>query len=151
MDAQGRLLQAAGTDTQFNYKKTTVTRWTYDGAGLMEQAVSTQTADYGVVSTTSTRYAFDSYGWLTSRVVRSALRDQSPTETADTYAIIRWGAHIAEEQFTQAEPKDFYTARASQRVRYEWGRLPTEPTFVPRALTGLNGADYFGIISSHHR
>jgi hypothetical protein len=31
------------------------------------------------------------------------------------------------------------------------GRLPVEPLFVPRAITGRNGADYFGIISSHHR
>jgi hypothetical protein len=57
---------------------------------------------------------------------------------------------VAEEQFTQAEPKAF-CPRGAQRVRYEWGRLPTEPTFVPRALTGLQGADYFGVISSHHR
>jgi hypothetical protein len=58
---------------------------------------------------------------------------------------------VAEESFTQAEQRAHYVFSELQRVRYEWGRLPGEPLFVPRAPTGLNGADYFGIVSSHHR
>jgi hypothetical protein len=108
--------------------------WTYDDAGRMKTAGSTV-------------YTVDADGWLTSRS-----RVEGSSTVVDTYAITRFGGRVAEEQFTQAEPSAFYTARSdSQRVRYEWGRLPAEPTFVPRALTGLNGADYVGIISSHHR
>jgi hypothetical protein len=100
---------------------------------------------------TSTIYTADADGWLSSRVVRDE-STQPPTETWDYYGIRRYGSNVAGESFTQAEPSSFYGPRRQQcSVRYEWGRLPTEPTFVPRALTGLNGADYFGIISSHHR
>ncbi len=108
--------------------------WTYDAAGHMMTAGSTE-------------YTVDADGWLTSR------RRVFGAETlVDTYTITRFGGRVVEEQFTQAEPSAFYTARSdSQRVRYEWGRLPTEPLFVPRALTGLKGADYLGVISSHHR
>jgi sugar lactone lactonase YvrE len=108
--------------------------WTYDAAGHMMTAGSTE-------------YTADVDGWLTSR------RRVFGAETrVDTYAITRFRGRVAEEQFTQAEPNAFYTARSdSQRVRYEWGRLPVEPLFVPRALTGLEGADYLGVISSHHR
>jgi hypothetical protein len=108
--------------------------WTYDAVGYMKTAGSTE-------------YTADADGWLTSR------RRVSGADTlVDTYAITRFGRRVAEEQFTQAEPSAFYTERSdSQRVRYEWGRLPTEPLFVPRALTGKNGADYLGIISSHNR
>jgi len=108
--------------------------WTYDAAGYMKTAGSTE-------------YTADADGWLTSR------RRVSGADTlVDTYVITRFGGRVAEEQFTQAEPSAFYTARSdSQRVRYEWGRLPAEPLFVPRALTGKNGADYLGIISSHNR
>ena len=141
-DSQGRLQSAKDG--------TTVDLWNYAGTGLMEQSLSTVTDDQGVVKATTTRYAFDSLGWLTERAVRVESRGQAPSETRDSYAYSRVGSHVAEETFTQAEPSAFYP-RAPQRIRYEWGRLPTEPTFVPRALTGLNGADYFGIISSHHR
>jgi hypothetical protein len=109
--------------------------WTYDTAGFMKSASSTQ-------------YSADAEGWLMSRST-----SQGGQTVVDSYSIVRSGAQVVEEQFTQAEPSAFYEnyTRAPQRVRYEWGRLPTEPLFVPRALTGLNGADYFGIISSHHR
>jgi len=108
--------------------------WTYDAIGYMKTAGSTE-------------YTADADGWLTSR------RRVSGADTlVDTYAITRFGGRVAEEQFTQAEPSACYTERSdSQRVRYEWRRLPTEPLFVPRALTGKNGADYLGIISSHSR
>lgn len=108
--------------------------WTYDAGGHMKTAGSTE-------------YTADADGWLTSR------RRVSGADTVvDIYVITRFGGKVAEEQFTQAEPIAFYTARSdSQRVRYEWSRLPAEPLFVPRALTGKNGADYLGIISSHHR
>lgn len=108
--------------------------WTYDDAGRMKTAGSTV-------------YTVDTDGWLTGR-----RRVEGSNTVVDTYAITRFRGWVAEEQFTQAEPRAFYTARSdSQRVRYEWGRLPVEPLFVPRALTGLEGADYLGVISSHHR
>jgi hypothetical protein len=108
--------------------------WTYDAAGFMKTAGSTE-------------YTTDADGWLTSR-----RRVQGSNTVIDTYAVTRFRGRVAEEQFTQAEPRAFYTARSdSQRVRYDWGRLPVEPLFVPRALTGRSGADYLGIISSHHR
>lgn len=108
--------------------------WTYDDAGRMKTAGSTV-------------YTVDADGWLTSRS-----RVEGSNTVVDNYAITRFGGRVAEEQFTQAEPSAFYTARSdSQRVRYEWGRLPVEPLFVPRALTGLEGADYLGVISSHQR
>jgi hypothetical protein len=113
----------------------------------MEQVLRARLANG--VTTASTRYETDANGWLKSRVVDDEGSEPS-TVTTDSYAIIRWGAVVAEEEFTQAEPADFHP-RGAQRVLYEWGRLPTEPTFVPRALTGLQGADYFGVISSHHR
>jgi len=111
------------------------TDWTYDAAGFMKAAGSTQ-------------YSADAEGWLVSRST-----SQGDSITVDNYDIVRFGAQVLEEQFTQAEPSAYYQnySRAPQRVRYEWGRLPAEPLFVPRALTGLQGADYFGIISSHHR
>lgn len=109
------------------------TAWTYDEAGHMKTAGSTE-------------YTADADGWLTSR------RRVAGAETiTDTYVVTRFGGRVAEEQFTQAEPRAFYGESRPQRVRYEWGRLPVEPLFVPRALTGLSGADYLGIISSHHR
>jgi len=113
---------------------TDILDWTYDAAGYMKTAGATE-------------YTADADGWLTSR------RRVSGADTVvDIYRITRFGARVAEEQFTQAEPSAFYTARSdSQRVRYEWGRLPGEPLFVPRAPTGKNGADYLGVISSHHR
>lgn len=108
--------------------------WKYDAAGYMKTAGSTE-------------YTADADGWLTSR-----RRVSGEDTVVDTYVITRFSGRVAEEQFTQAEPMAFYTARSdSQRVRYEWGRLPVEPLFVPRALTGLEGADYLGVISSHHR
>jgi hypothetical protein len=152
IDGQGRMQRAEGTYSDDSSGPSTprVTTWTYGAAGLMERMDSIETGS--LVKTTSTRYTADADGWLTSRVKRFELSDGSPvTETVDTYAIMRSGRLVTEEQFTQAEPAGFYSRRTPQRVRYEWGRLPTEPTFVPRALTGLNGADYFGIISSHHR
>lgn len=97
------------------------------------------------------RYAVDPDGWLLTRSQRVEMGDAITSEITDTFAIVRFGGRVAEEEFTQAEPSGFYGGRRQQRLRYEWGRLPTEPLFVPRALTGLQGADYFGIISSHHR
>jgi hypothetical protein len=127
------------------------TTWRYDDRGLMEEVVATSFDDLGVAVVSSTRYAADADGWLTSRVTRSRNRDGAATETDDQYSILRSKGYVAEERFTQAEPRGFYQLRAQQRVRYEANRLPTEPLFVPRALTGLRGADYFGIISSHDR
>lgn len=145
LDSQGRLSRAESTPQM---PVTTcsvitglprVTRWSYSSAGFMKQAVSTTTDAQGVVvSETVTRYEIDDAGWLIAL-------------DGTTYAVMRAGVYVAEEQFTQAEPAEFYIVSRPQRIRYEWSRLPTEPLFVPRALTGLKGADYFGIISSHHR
>lgn len=102
--------------------------WAYDARGYM-------------IAAGTTAYDVDADGWLASR-----------RETrSDSYGIVRLGGRVAEERFTQAEPDDYYLSRGAQRVRYEWGRLPSEPLFVPRALGGLQGADYFGVLSSHHR
>jgi hypothetical protein len=99
-----------------------------------------------MVSAGSTTYTVDEGGWLARR--REGVGADA---RIDTYAIVRAGTRVVEESFTQAEPRAFYTTRGMQRVRYEWGRLPSEPLFVPRGLTGSTGADYFGVISSHHR
>jgi hypothetical protein len=142
LDPQGRLLREDVTTIVIPDPYTGETTscppdtvaWAYDPAGYMKTAGSTE-------------YTAEAEGWLTSR-----RRVVGANTVVDTYAITRFGGRVAEEQFTQAEPSAFYTARSdSQRVRYEWGRLPTEPLFVPRALTGLKGADYLGVISSHHR
>jgi hypothetical protein len=102
--------------------------WTYDARGSM-------------IAAGTTVYEVDAEGWLAGR-----------RETrSDSYGIVRLDGKVAEERFTQAEPHDYYLFRGAQRVRYEWGRLPSEPLFVPRALGGLQGADYFGVLSSHHR
>lgn len=106
------------------------TEWTYDERGFMSRA--------GALA-----YSTDAQGWLTGRT--------GPGDVRDTWLIVRAGDLVAEEHFTQAEPRAFYGNRGAQRVRYEPGSLPTEPLFVPRALTGLHGSDYFGIASSHHR
>ena len=130
LDAQGRLLRAGIIACTFGFCSESSTAWTYDLAGFMSSAGTTT-------------YTADADGWLVSL---------QKDATLDTYAIIRSGGRVVEEQFTQAYPKLFYVyGPAPQRVRYQPGRLPIEPLFVPRALTGLNGADYFGIISSHHR
>jgi hypothetical protein len=128
------------------------TQWTYSAAGFLELALQPVVDELGAVTgRRTTRYAVDPDGWLLARVQRVDTGDDITSEITDTYAIVRVGGKIAEEEFTQAEPSGFYGGRRPQRIRYEWGRLPAEPLFVPRALTGLNGADYFGIISSHHR
>jgi hypothetical protein len=128
-----------------------VTTWTYDSRGYMERMDVTEYDGFDVARTSSTRYTADGDGWLTSRIVHSEDRDGVVTETVDRYSFVRSGGYVEEESFTQAEPQGFYRQRAPQRVRYEANRLPTGPLFVPRALTGLKGADYFGIISSHDR
>ena len=144
VDALGRLLHAEvsvvnssswGGESTTDLCGSQASDWTYDTAGYMKSASSTQ-------------YSADAEGWLVSRST-----SQGGQVVVDSYSIFRSGAKVVEEQFTRAEPSAFYEnyAHAPQRVRYEWGRLPSEPLFVPRALTGLNGADYFGIISSHHR
>jgi hypothetical protein len=109
------------------------TDWTYDSRGYM-------------ISAGATTYIVDADGWLSQRS-----EGEGASAVIDTYAIVREGTRVAEESFTQAEPRAHYIPRGPQRIRYEWGRLPSEPLFVPRALTGLNGADYFGVVSSHHR
>jgi len=129
LDAQVRLLRAGIIGCTFGFCSESSTAWTYDLAGFMSSAGTTT-------------YTADADGWLVS------LQEDA---TLDAYAIIRSGGRVVEEQFTQAYPKLFYGISRPQRVRYQPGRLPIEPLFVPRALTGLNGADYFGIISSHHR
>jgi hypothetical protein len=133
VDSQGRLLRAGiVTCSTFDPICTeSSTSWTYDLTGYMTSAGTTT-------------YSVDADGWLVSRHLEGI-------EAPDTYAIIRSSGQVVEEQFTQAYPSLFYGGSGPQRVRYQLGRLPVEPLFVPRALTGLNGADYFGIISSHHR
>ena len=148
VDAQGRLAQADYASETFTlgYPSCTLrepgllpagvtgpTVWVYDARGFM-------------VSAGSTTYTVDEGGWLARR--REGVGADA---RIDTYAIVRAGTRVVEESFTQAEPRAFYTTRGMQRVRYEWGRLPSEPLFVPRGLTGSTGADYFGVISSHHR
>lgn len=128
------------------------TQWTYSEAGFLELVLQPVVDDLGAVTgRRTTRYAVDPDGWLLARIQRVETGNDITSEITDTYAIVRVGGKVAEEEFTQAEPSRFYGGRRPQRIRYEWGRLPTEPLFVPRALTGLTGADYFGIISSHHR
>jgi len=132
VDLQGRLLRAGilTCSSWYGCSAASSTTWTYNLAGFMTSAGTTT-------------YSVDADGWLVSR--------QQESGTLDTYLITRSGGRVAEEQFTQAEPRTFYGSSRPQRVRYQLGRLPVEPLFVPRALTGLNGADYFGVISSHHR
>jgi len=131
LDSQGRLLRAGIVTCSSWYGcRESSTAWAYDLAGFMSSAGTTT-------------YSVDADGWLVSR--------QQESGTLDTYLITRSGGRVAEEQFTQAYPRMFYGGSRPQRVRYQLGRLPVEPLFVPRALTGLNGADYFGVISSHHR
>lgn len=149
-DSAGRLLRAAYREFSLEEPGpfSMVLQWSYGASGLMEQMLHVRLSDG--FAKTSTVYTADAEGWLTSR----AARDQSvqpPTETGDYYGVWRYGGNVKVESFTQAEPSSFYGPRRQQNVRYEWGRLPAEPTFVPRALPGRNGADYFGIISSHHR
>ena len=128
------------------------TQWTYSAGGFLELALQPIVDELGAVTgRRTTRYAVDPDGWLLARIQRVETGDDITSEITDTYAIVRVGGKVTEEEFTQAEPSGFYGGRRPQRIRYEWGRLPTEPLFVPRALTGLNGADYFGVISSHHR
>jgi hypothetical protein len=147
VDARGRLAHAEYSSESFGSSwnctiggfhlipagVTGPTDWTYDARDYM-------------INSGPTTYTADADGWLERRsegVGASAI--------IDTYAVVREGTRVAEESFTQAEPRAHYITRGPQRVRYEWGRLPSEPLFVPPALAGLNGADYFGIISSHHR
>ena len=128
------------------------TQWTYSAGGFLELALQSIVDELGAATgRRTTRYAVDPDGWLLTRIQRVETGDDITSEITDTYAIVRVGGKVTEEEFTQAEPSGFYGGRRPQRIRYEWGRLPTEPLFVPRALTGLKGADYFGIISSHHR
>lgn len=127
-------------------------QWTYSAGGFLELVLQPVVDDLGAVTgQRTTRYAVDPGGWLLARIQRFEMGADVTSEITDTYSVVRFGGKVAEEEFTQAEPSGFYGGRRPQRIRYEWGRLPTEPLFVPRALTGLNGADYFGIISSHHR
>jgi len=105
--------------------------WTYDSFGFMKTAGG------------DAAYVASADGWLLSRRVGTQV---------NTYAVTRdSGGRVLEERFTQAEPRSFYGDPAPQRIRYQEDKFPTEPLFVPRAPTGRNGADYFGVISSHHR
>jgi hypothetical protein len=157
VDSTGRLLRAERTPVAVPPyapppgTMRSVTTWTYDSRGYMAQMDVTEYDGVGVARASSTRYAADADGWLTSRIVRSEDRDGVVTERVDRYSFVRPGRYVEEESFTQAEPSGFYRQHAQQRVRYEPNRMPTEPLFVPRALTGLKGADYLGIISSHDR
>jgi YD repeat-containing protein len=158
LDSQSRLSQAEGSPQPVPPPCRGVPgqpwtmQWSYSAAGFLELALQPIADELGAVTgRRTTRYAVDPEGWLLDRIQRVEMGDQITSEIADTYAIVRFGGKVAEEEFTQAEPSAFYGSRRPQRIRYEWGRLPTEPLFVPRALTGLKGADYFGIISSHHR
>jgi hypothetical protein len=128
----------------------TLTLWTYGWQGLMERTLTTKSDASGVLSTAETRYTHDGRGWITSRFKRMESKGSPTTEAMDTYTVIRFDKYVIEEQFTQAEPRDFYGS-GQQRVRYEWGRLPTEPLFVPRVLRGTKGVDYLGIVNSHLR
>ena len=129
-----------------------LTEWAYGATGYMRQVVvSAFDIRGGLNAKSTTTYEADAAGWLVSRAVRFESGSEAPTQTDDAYSLVRDGGLIVEERFTQAEPSNFYKVRAAQRVRYEPGRRPAEPLFVPSVPTGLNGADYFGIISSHQR
>jgi len=158
LDSQWRLSQEEGSPQPVQPPCRDVpsqpwtTQWTYAADGFLELLLQPIVDDIGAaIGRRSTRYAVDSNGWLMARIQRVEMGDQITSEISDTYTTVRFGGKVAEEEFTQAEPSRFYGSRRPQRVRYEWGRLPGQPLFVPRALTGLEGTDYFGIISSHHR
>ena len=157
LDSQGRLSSEEGTPQPVAPCRDQPVRpwtrqWIYSAAGFLQQTLRPVTNEQGVVIGRSTvNYVADPEGWLLVRIQRVETDGQVTSETTDTYTIGRFEGKVAEEAFTQAEPSAFYGGRRQQRLRYAWDRLPTEPLFVPRALTGLNGADYFGIISSHHR
>jgi len=65
-----------------------------------------------MTSAGTTTYSVDADGWLVSR--------QEENIPPDTYAIIRSGGRVAEEQFTRAYPSIFYVWNRPQRVRYNW-------------------------------
>ena len=157
LDSQGRLSSEEGTPQPVapcrdQPVRPWTTQWIYSAAGFLEQTLRPIANEQGVVTGRSTvEYMADPEGWLSARIQRVETDGQITSERTDTYSVVRFENKVAEEAFTQAEPSAFYGSRRPQRVRYAWGKLPSEPLFVPRALTGLNGADYFGIISSHHR
>lgn len=113
--------------------------WTYSSSGWCEQVVSTENE-----TTISDRYVVDAGGWVISHT-----HSVGVMQTTSSYAIVRSVEGILEEQFSQAtDCRIPGGSPAQQSVRYELGRLPSEPLFVPQALSGLNGADYFGLISN---
>lgn len=125
------------------------TDWTYGSTGWCEQVVSSESQ-----RTTTDRFAVDADGWLVGHT-----RSVADTQPTDSYAIVRSAEGILEEHFSQnvghlsqdmggriPDPR-----LGGQSVRYELGRLPSEPLFVPRAVSGMNGADYFGLISNYLR
>jgi hypothetical protein len=119
------------------------------GGGTIPPEATARAYDLGgrMIAGGATRYEVDAEGWITSRTQSL----EGGGSRVDTYGIVRSGGIVVEERFTQAEPVVYCVNRGAQRIRYEWGRLPREPLFVPRALTRLEGADYFGVVSSHHR
>jgi len=157
LDSHGRLSSEEGTPQPVapcrdEPGRPWTRQWIYSAAGFLEQTLQQVKNEEGVVIGRRTvNYVAEPEGWLLARIQRVETDGEITSETGDTYSIVRFEGRVAEEAFTQAEPSFFYGSRRPQRVRYEWGRLPTEPLFVPRALIGLNGSDYFGIISSHHR
>lgn len=125
--------------------------WSYASSGTMELSVDDLIDVWaGQRVRTSTKYAVDARGWLAQRTTEVD-SGGSVQRTVDIYSVLYSDALVVEERYTQAEPSQYYAVRAPQIVRYQAGRLPSEPTFVPRALTGTTGADYLGIVSSHHR
>jgi hypothetical protein len=143
-DGQGRMLRAesASSDRTLVMPITWTyfaTDWSYSIAGAMTLAASATPVPE------ITRFVADAEGWLTSRTEHAG----TPNETTDTFAIVRAGAAVAEERFTQAEPRLFYR-RGTQRVRYDVDRLPTRPAFVPRAPNGQSAADLIATVPASY-
>jgi hypothetical protein len=140
-DAQGRMLHAENASYERNIvAPATVwtyfaTDWLYAGTGAMTRAASTPpVAD-------TTLFVADAGGWLAIRTEHAG----TANEVTDTYAIVRSGGAVAEERFTQAEPRLFYR-RGPQVVRYDGERLPAAPSFVPRAPEGRSAADLLATV-----
>jgi len=105
--------------------------WTYDAAAHEDRPVRPNTPP-------------------TPTVADEPPRVSGADTLVDTYVITRFGGRCeAAVHAGRAQP--FYTARSdSQRVRYDGaGCRPSRCS--ARALTGKNGADYLGIMSSHNR
>lgn len=138
LDSQGRLLHANTTVIEKfstgERERQILTDWRYDAAGYMTEVVSTSPTG---TESDVWRFVVDPNGWLVSRFHSAA---------TDAYAVTRTASGVVEEEFTLAEPWEFsgrlFYRRAAQRVRYEAGRLPSQPLFVPRAFDGRSASHF---------